>query len=57
MMLTHSLRKQTNDDDVLCQEIVKKQQKDIEVSHNVGTITAGLRSKKMNINNGQLMPI
>jgi hypothetical protein len=52
MMLTHSLRKKTKDEDILCQEITKKQ-KDVEVSHNVGTITAGLRNKQMNINNGQ----
>jgi hypothetical protein len=40
------------DEDVLCQEIAKKQ-KEVEVSTNVGTIAASLRSKQMNINNGQ----
>ena len=38
--------------DLVCREITKKC-KDIEVSNNVGVITAGLRSKKMQISNGQ----
>jgi hypothetical protein len=57
MMLTHSLCKKTKDEDILHHKIVKKW-KDIEVSQNVGTIDAGLRSKQMNINNfvGNSMP-
>jgi hypothetical protein len=52
MMLTHSLHKKSKDEDVLHQELTKKQ-KDVEVSKNVGTIATLLRSKQMNINNGQ----
>jgi hypothetical protein len=51
-LLTHSLRKKSKDDDILRREIAKKR-KDVEVSENVGTIAASLRSKQMNINNGQ----
>jgi hypothetical protein len=51
-LLTHSLHKKSKDDDILCREIAKKQ-KDVNVSENVGTIAASLRSKQMNINNGQ----
>ena len=51
-MLTHSLRKQTKDDDVVRREVAKNK-KDIAQSQNVGAIAAGLRSKQMQINNGQ----
>jgi hypothetical protein len=48
-MLMHSLHKKLKDADVLCQEITKKQNY-VEVSRNIGTITALLRSKQMDIN-------
>jgi hypothetical protein len=51
-MLTHNLRKQTKDEDIVCREIAKKR-KETEVSENVSTIAAGLRSRQMTINNGQ----
>jgi hypothetical protein len=40
-MLMHSLYKKTKDEDILRHKIAKKQ-KDVEVSQNVGTISAGL---------------
>ena len=51
-MLTHSLQKETKDEDILCHDIAKKW-KETEVSENVSTIAAGLRSRQMKINNGQ----
>jgi hypothetical protein len=48
MLLTHSLRKKSKGEDILCWEIAKKQ-KDVEVSKNSCTIAALLRSKQMNI--------
>ena len=52
MVLAHSLRKQTKDDDVVRREIVKKKN-DVQVSNNVGVIAASLQNKQMQINNGQ----
>jgi hypothetical protein len=51
ILLTHSLRKKSKDQDVLRKEIAKKRQ-DVEVSQNVGTIAASLRNKQTHINNG-----
>ena len=51
-MLTHTLRQQTKDDDILRQENAKKR-KEVEVSKNVGVIAQSLHNKQMRINNGQ----
>ena len=51
-MLTHTLRQQTKDDDILRWENAKKR-KEVEVSKNVGVIAQSLHTKQMRINNGQ----
>jgi hypothetical protein len=51
-MLTHNLRKQSKDDDLVRRENVKNR-KDVKELEDVGVIAAGMRNKQMNINNGQ----
>jgi hypothetical protein len=51
-LLTHNLRKQSKDDDILRHELAKKR-KDTNDAEDVGVIAAGIWHKQMNINNGQ----